>query len=154
MICFVGFPIVNSYICTVYTARKHKKVCDTFGRNFPTDDALTKHKCRGVVENFENEDCEIHVSNMRLGCDTVSEKKPPQSKNVMFHSTSCWMNTSPSLGPKSCPNLPFPHDPDVLLEQDVIDGFLHYHIWMDTLVFDKVMDWTGLEKIKLDKTIL
>ena len=104
------------------------------------------------VEIFENEDCELHVSNIRLGCYTVSQKKPPQSKYVMLHSTSCWMNTS--LGPKSCPDLPFPHDPDVLLEQDVIDGFLHYPIWMDTLVFAKVMDWTGLEKIKLDKTIL
>ena len=112
-----------------------------------------KHICRGVVENFENEDCELYVSNIRLGCYTVSLKKPSQSKDVvMLHSTSCWMNTS--LGPKSCPDLPFPHDPDVLLEEDVIDGFPHYHIWVDTLVFDKVMDWTGLEKIKLDKPIL
>ena len=61
------------------------------------------------------------------------------------------MNTS--LGSKSCPDLPFPHDPDVLVEEDVIDGFPHCHIWVDTLVFDKVMDWTGLEKIRLDKTI-
>ena len=62
------------------------------------------------------------------------------------------MNTS--LGSKSCPDLPFPHDPDVLVEEDVIDGFLHYHIWADTLVFNKWMDLTCLVEIKLDKTIL
>jgi hypothetical protein len=62
------------------------------------------------------------------------------------------MNTS--LGSNSCPDLPFPHDADVLVEEDVTDAFPHCHIWVDTLVFDKVMDWTGLEKIKLDKTIL
>ena len=34
------------------------------------------------------------------------------------------------------------------------DDFPSYYIWMDTLVFDKVMYWTGMEKILLDNNFI
>jgi hypothetical protein len=59
-----------------------------------------------------------------------------------------------SLGSKSCPDLPFPHDNDLLIEKDVVDGMPCFHTWVDNLVFDKLMDWVGLEKILLNNPVL
>ena len=143
----------------IHESRKHKKKCEVCDQNFSSLDTLSTHICRGGIENFEDENCELQVNNERLKCYLILKRKPPNSDSgtattllLHMHSTSCWMNVS--LGCKSCPDLPFPHRPDVLIEKDESDDFPSYHIWMDTLVFDKVMDWTGMEKILLDNHII
>jgi hypothetical protein len=43
-----------------------------------------------------------------------------------------------SLGPLSCPELPYPHNPKVHCEKGVVDNVLTFHLWKNSMVFDAV----------------
>ena len=54
-----------------------------------------------------------------------------------------------SMGPLSCPELPYPHNPEKQCEKEVVDNFTTFHVWKDNMVFDDMVSWTDVEEIIL-----